>query len=69
VVETPDAASYVDAILRLAEDPELRGQMGRAACETSRRFDWDACCARVVAAYREFGGWPAAAAPGANVGT
>jgi glycosyltransferase involved in cell wall biosynthesis len=69
VAETHDAAAYAAALLQLAADPELRGRMGRAARETSRRFDWDACCSHVLSCYREFGGLPAAArTAGAHAG-
>ena len=61
VAEAHDAASYAAALLQLTEDTGLRARMGRAARETSKRFDWDASCDHVVAAYREFGGLPAAA--------
>ena len=60
VAEAHDAGAYAAALLQLADDEGARARMGRAARETSGRFDWDASCAHVLSVYREFGGLPAA---------
>jgi len=69
VVEKPEAADYAAAILQLAEDADLRARLGRGAYEASLRYDWAACCGRVLDAYREFGALdPVAARAGAHAG-
>ena len=41
LVKPADTSAIVDSVARLAESPELRARLGRAAQETMRRFTWD----------------------------
>jgi glycosyltransferase involved in cell wall biosynthesis len=47
----PDPEAFATAVRHLA-DPQRRAAMGAHAREFARRFDWDACAARVADLYR-----------------
>jgi glycosyltransferase involved in cell wall biosynthesis len=47
----PDAEVFAARVRELADD-ERRAQMGAAARDFARRFDWDACAAAVAEIYR-----------------
>ncbi len=69
LVRPGDAAGYIDAVGRLASDPALRGRMGAAAQQATRRYTWDAVIEALVVQYREvLEGWRTPAAEGAASG-
>jgi glycosyltransferase involved in cell wall biosynthesis len=55
-----NAESVADALVRLAEDSDLRARLGRAALERSSQYSWDASAAAVMDLYRSLLGEPAA---------
>lgn len=52
---TADADAYAAAIRSLISEPLRRVRLGRAARQSSARYDWNAICAEVLAVYRELG--------------
>jgi glycosyltransferase involved in cell wall biosynthesis len=50
-----DAQAYAAAIQSLISEPLRRVRLGRAARQSSARYDWSAICAEVLAVYRELG--------------
>lgn len=50
-----DARTYAAAIQSLISEPLRRVRLGRAARQSSARYDWNAICAEVLAVYRELG--------------
>jgi glycosyltransferase involved in cell wall biosynthesis len=51
LLAAPEPEAFAAAVRELA-DPERRAAMGAHAREFARRFDWDACAARVADLYR-----------------
>lgn len=66
VVANGDVGGFADAIIRLAGNPELGGQLGRAARETvEQEFSWEKAAQRMEPIYAQLAGVAAPrAAPG-----
>ncbi len=50
-----DAEAYAGAIQSLISEPLRRVRLGRAARQSSARYDWNAICGEVLDVYRELG--------------
>ena len=55
LTESRDAEGYAAAIDSLISEPLRRVRLGRAARQSSARYDWNTICAEVLAVYRELG--------------
>lgn len=52
IVEPHDIDALAAAMTRMAEDPDLRAQLGVRSLERAARFTWERCVDQTVAAYR-----------------
>ena len=55
LADRPDAETYAAAIQGLVAEPMRRMRLGRAARQSSARYDWNAICGSVLDVYRELG--------------
>jgi len=52
LIPPSDPVAMAEATARLADSPELRGRLGRAARQTAARYAWPHLVARYEALYR-----------------
>ena len=55
LADRPDAETYAAVLQGLVAEPLRRMRLGRAARQSSARYDWNAICGSVLDVYRELG--------------